>query len=198
MRRSAAETRAHVLEVAHELFYWRGIRGVGVDTIASEAGVAPTALYRLFESRDGLVAAYVERADRLYKQWFDEVTADDGRSPRERILALFDAQTEQVQPDRCRGCPFLMALAELPDPDHPAHRLAVGTKTWVSRRLGDLTAAAGVADPAALADQLTLVFEGTYASVQALGATGPATGARLLAELVITAGERHPESRDHG
>ena len=41
---------------------------------------------------------------------------------REQILAVFDALDEQVQPQHCRGCPFLMALAEFPDPAHPAHR----------------------------------------------------------------------------
>ena len=42
MPRRAAETREHVLEVAHELFYWNGIRATGVDRVAAEAGVAPT------------------------------------------------------------------------------------------------------------------------------------------------------------
>ena len=185
MRRSAVQTREHVLRVAHDLFYWQGIRAVGVDRIAAEAGIAPTTLYRLFASKDDLIAAYVERANRLYKEWFDAVTAEDGRGPRERILALFDALTEQVRPGQCRGCPFLMALAEIPDRDHPAHRHAVDAKTWVRARLGDLSEATGAADPAQLADQLTLAMEGVYASVQALGDKGPARRARTLAQLLL-------------
>src|SRR5262249_13187873 len=51
-RRSSAEMREHVLDVTHPLFYWEGIRAVGVDRIADEAGIAPTTLYRLFESKD--------------------------------------------------------------------------------------------------------------------------------------------------
>ncbi|KAA2260472.1 TetR/AcrR family transcriptional regulator [Solihabitans fulvus] len=175
--------------MAHELFYWQGIRAVGVDRVAAEAGVAPTTLYRLFASKDDLVAAYVQRADGLYREWFDEVTSDDGRAPLDRLRALFDAQFEQVQPEQCRGCPYLMALAELPDPDHPAHQHAVGTKTWVRMRLGELTAAMGVADPVELADRLTLVMEGVYASVQALGVRGPASRARDLADLLLTTAE---------
>lgn len=186
MRRSAAETRAHVLEVTHDLFYWHGIRGVGIDRIAAEAGVAPTTLYRLFASKDDLIAAYVERADGLYRQWFDEVTADDGRSAEDRVRALFTAQVEQVQPEHCRGCPFLMALAEIPDADHPAHRQAVATKTWVRRLIGELTGEMAVADPEELADRLTLVLEGVYSSVQALGVRGPARQAQALADLLLT------------
>ena len=53
-RRTAAETREHVLAVAHELFYWHGIRATGVDAIAAEAKVTPATLYRLFASKDDL------------------------------------------------------------------------------------------------------------------------------------------------
>ncbi|MBO2459521.1 TetR/AcrR family transcriptional regulator [Actinomadura violacea] len=187
MRRSAAETRERLLEVAHDLFYWQGIRGVGVDRIAAAAGVAPTTLYRLFASKDDLITAYVTRADGLYKEWFETTAGDEDRPARARILALFDEQTEQIRPDRCRGCPFLMALAELPDSAHPAHQAAAGTKRWVRARFAELAASAGVADPQAVADQLALAFEGAYASVQALGADGPARRARRLAELILDA-----------
>ena len=125
MPRSSAETREHVLGVAHELFYWHGIRATGVDRVAAAAGVAPTTLYRLFASKDDLIAAYIKRADRLYREWFDGAAAAGGTDPRDQILAVFDALGEQVQPQHCRGCPFLMALAEFADPAHPAHRAAV-------------------------------------------------------------------------
>ena len=189
-RRTAAETREHVLAVAHELFYWNGIRATGVDAIAAEADVAPTTLYRLFASKDDLIAAYIERADGLYREWLTAATAPVVGPPRERILALFDALDEQVQPERCRGCPFLMALAEFPDPQLPAHAGAVATKAWVRGRLGELTAAMAVGDPDALADQLAVVMEGVYASAQALGAAGPARGARALAETLMDAAAR--------
>jgi AcrR family transcriptional regulator len=190
-RRTAAQTREHVLAVAHELFYWHGIRATGVDAIAAAADVAPTTLYRLFASKDELIAAYVERADRLYREWMTEATAPAVGSARERILALFDALDEQVQPQRCRGCPFLMALAEFPDPQLPAHAGAVATKSWVHGRLRELTdalaAAEPIGDPEALADQLAVVMEGVYASAQALGAAGPASRARTMAVTLMDA-----------
>lgn len=179
MRRSAKETREHVLAVAHDLFYWHSIKGTGVDTIAAAAGVAPTTLYRLFASKDDLVAAYVERASHHYKNWFTDATADG--TPHERVRSLFDALIDQVQPDRCRGCPFLMAMAELPDASQKAHQLAVETKAWVRAQLGELV------DDDTLADQLVLIMEGVYASVQALGVDGPARQARGLVDALLTA-----------
>ena len=175
-----------MLAVAHDLFYWQGIRATGVDTLAAAAGVAPTTLYRLFPSKDDLVAAYVERAARDYRGWFDATVEAAGSDPRERILALFEALHEQVQPEHCRGCPFLMALTELPDRGHAAHRHAVATKAWVRQRFGALVEDLQVDEPEALADQLTLLFEGVYASVQALGAAGPAARARDIAQRMLS------------
>jgi AcrR family transcriptional regulator len=184
MRRTAKETREHILAVAHDLFYWHSIKGTGVDTIAKEAGVAPTTLYRLFASKDDLVAAYIERASGFYKQWFLDATAEG--APADRIRSLFDALIVQVQPDQCRGCPFLMAMAELPDASIKAHALAAGTKAWVRDRIGELTAQLSIEDSETLADQIVLVMEGVYASVQALGVDGPARQARGLVETLLT------------
>jgi hypothetical protein len=94
-----------------------------------------------------------------------------------RIRRLFEALGEQVQPERCRGCPFLMALGELPDPGHPGHRQAVALKDWVRGRFRELAGDRG--------DAIMLVFEGVYASRQALTAAGPARAAgRLVDDLV--------------
>jgi AcrR family transcriptional regulator len=189
-RRPAAETREYVLDVAHELFYWTGIRATGIDRVAAEAGVAPTALYRLFPSKDALVAAYIERAERRYQEWFDAVTRADGRTPAERIVALFDALAERTRPEICRGCPFLMALTEFPDSELEAHQISVRLKKWVRDRLRRLAkehaaSCSSRIEAGLLADHLTLLFEGAYATVQTLGAGGPAKQARqLVASLV--------------
>ena len=67
-RRSATDTREHILAVAAELFYWEGIHATGVDTVAARAEVAPTTLYRLFASKEDLVTAYVERCSAAYRE----------------------------------------------------------------------------------------------------------------------------------
>jgi AcrR family transcriptional regulator len=188
-RRSSDTTRAHVLDVAHELFYWQGIRATGVDSIAKAAEIAPTTLYRLFDSKDDLVAAYVERAAAEYRTWFDDALGPADAATRTRILRLFDALQDQVQPEVCRGCPFLIALGELPDPDHPGHRHAVELKDWVRGRFGqlarELPGTPSAAAARRLGDQLMLVFEGVYATAQSLTAAGPPRAAsRLVADLL--------------
>ena len=180
--------------------------GQGQDEFPADvpggAGVAPTTLYRLFASKDDLIAAYVAANAGPYQQWVSEVTRPGLGTARTRILSLFDALAEQVQPDRCRGCPFRMTLAEFPEPAHPARLRAIATKAWVRERLAQLTADLAdetpVGDPAALADQLALVLEGVYASVQALGADGPARQARRAAETLIAAASGRPDDRQQG
>lgn len=180
MRRTAAETREHILEVATRLFYWQGIRATGVDKIAAEAGVSPNVLYRAFATKDDLVAAYVARTSATGQARFDAAAEAAGPDPRARILAMFDALAEEIRPEVFRGCACMMTMAEFPDPALPAHQSAVGAKSWVRARFGELAERMGVADPKTLADQLSIIWEGTNSTAQALGADGPPTSVRPL------------------
>jgi AcrR family transcriptional regulator len=189
-RRTSAETREHVLAVSEELFYRDGIRATGIDRVAAAAAVAPTTLYRLFASKDDLVVAYLTRAAGEYLGGVDRALATPG-TPRERLLAAVAAQAADTAAEGFHGCPFLIALSEFPDPAHPAHRAAVRVKAAVLARLravvDELAGQQPVGDPAGLAEQLMLLLEGVYATVQAFGHDGPARQARLLAGLAIEA-----------
>ena len=189
-RRSSAATREHVLAVTTELFYWQGIRATGIDKIAATAGVAPTTLYRLFASKDDLVRAYLETSEVGYLGMVDGAVGSAGGA-RDRVLALFRELVLVTDPAGFRGCPFLMALAEFPEPAHPAHVQALRTKAAVRDRMrrlaGELAAEGAVADPDGLADQLMLVMEGVYGAVQAHGDLGPARQAPAVAEALLDA-----------
>ena len=68
----------------------------------------------------------------------------------------------------CRGCLFLLAVAEIPDPDDPAHAAVRVIKDWTRSTFTEL-AAALVSDPddaSVLGDELALVVDGVYGSVQ--------------------------------
>ena len=169
-----------------------------MDTVAAEAGVAPTTLYRLFANKDELVAAYLEREAAGYREWLTSAIADTTAGPRDRILALFDALTEQVRPDDCRGCPFQIGMAELADPALPGRAHAVAVKAWTLDQLRALTeellGPSAEQTGAAMADHLMLIFEGVYASVLSLGAAGPPAQVRSLVEH-LTYPYRRPAGR---
>jgi AcrR family transcriptional regulator len=190
-RRTSEETREHILAVADGLFYSEGIHATGIDTLAAQAEVAPTTLYRQFASKDDLVAAYVERCSERYKTVLGAATSPEAGTARERILAAFDAFAAEIRSGSCRGCPFLMVLAEYPDPASPVHARAAAHKSWLRalfhELVGEFTTTAQLRDPEALAEQLALVAEGVYGSVQALGPAGPAAHGRAAAAALIDA-----------
>lgn len=169
--RRADDTRKLVLEVASELFYRHGIRSVGIDGLAAAAGVTTTTLYRLFGSKDDLVADYLRAADEAWFAWFER--AAGGGS--DALPRLFDELDERAAEPGYRGCPFRLALAEYPDIDSPVHRAASANKRDTRQRFLEMATAAGADVPELVADQLMVVMDGICASA-ADRSTSPGSG----------------------
>jgi AcrR family transcriptional regulator len=182
----APSARERVLATATELFLREGYRAVGIDRIIELAGVAKTSLYRNFGSKDDLIVAYLERADKDYWRWFDESIAEAG-SPRAKLVALFDATEKLATSPACLGCTFQVAAAEFPEPEHPAHRVSRAHKLEVLRRLRELAEEAGADDPAALAEQLMLIMDGAWAAARMLGPRSQAASAGAAARTLLDA-----------
>jgi AcrR family transcriptional regulator len=187
VERAQPSARERILAVAGDLFYWQGIRSVGVDEIVAQADVAKMSLYRSFPSKDDLAAAYLEATNARYWRWWDEVVGRYPEAPLEQLRALFRSLAKRATRADWRGCPFTNAATEFPEPDHPARAVAEANKRELRRRLALLAKAAGARHPAALADQLVLLFEGAYTSAQTFGAGGPAAQVTDAAEALIAA-----------
>jgi AcrR family transcriptional regulator len=160
-RESAARLR--VLDAAAELFYARGIRGVGLDTVIAASGVAKATLYAHFPTKEDLVLAYLDRADEAWQGKLHAAADAAGRTPRAQLVGLFDALTEACARTGFRGCAFLNAAAESLA-GTPVHAATVAHKDAVRAWVTGLAAAAGAADPAALGRELTLVLDGALAA----------------------------------
>jgi AcrR family transcriptional regulator len=153
-----------ILTAASTLFYEQGIRTVGVDTIADAADVTKKTLYDRFGSKDRLIAAYLERRNRVWHEFLDDqLAAREPSTPEEVILALFAALTDWVAESR-NGCGFINASVELAAPDHPAMPVIVGQKQWMRSEFEAQATLAGLADPGELADRLLLLHEGALVS----------------------------------
>ena len=178
--------RERILATAEERFYADGFRAVGIDTIIARAGVAKTTLYHHFASKDDLIVAYLERSNRRFWEWFDSAVAG-APDARGRLVALFDAVARLAASPACRGCTFQGTAAEFPDQDHPGHRAARAHKDAVRSRLRELAAQADARDPDALADQLLLVMDGTFAAARMYGTSSPAAAAQAAAAALLDA-----------
>ena len=168
------------MEAASELFYREGIGAVGVDTISERAGVSKRTLYNRFAGKDELVAEYLHRRDerwRVYLQGVSERVVE----PREKLLAVFGAYGEWLVGEGFRGCAFANAVAEIPDPDHPARIVARKHKEGVREYLSALAKEAGVDEPESLAERLLILLEGATATAAMRRSGEPLGVARSVA-----------------
>jgi AcrR family transcriptional regulator len=155
--------RERILATANELFYREGIRAIGVDTVVERSGVSKTSLYRLFESKDALIAAFATERDRSFWTWWGRLEEQHADDPRVLLDALLSGIAERIGRPAYRGCPFLNLMAEFPDPNHPGRVVARGNKEEMRARLATIAARLGAADPKRVASQLTLIINGAYA-----------------------------------
>lgn len=178
-----------VLEVASRMFYDRGINAVGVESIAAGAGVTKKTLYDRFGSKGALVAAYLRRRDR---RWREHVmaTLESGkrRSAARRPLLVFDALETWIEAENPRGCAFVNAHAELTDAGHPGRAVITEQKQWLLDLLHELATEAGVRKPAATAEALLILLEGATVASTVGVAPGAVATARRLAARVLTDG----------
>src|SRR5271168_4383698 len=112
--------RERILATASELFYREGIRAIGVDTVVERSGVSKTSLYRLFDSKDALIAAFAAEKDRLFWAWWDRVEEQHAGNPRAVLEALLSGIAERIGHPAFRGCPFLNLATEFPPITIPA------------------------------------------------------------------------------
>src|SRR5690349_11679421 len=176
-----------ILAAAGKLFYTRGVRAVGVDTVAAEAGVSKRTLYSHYPSKDALITAYLMAR-------FTQVAPSDA-PVREQILGAFDRLERILGDGSFRGCPYVNAVIEIGDPKHQAAAIAVQFKEQRRLWFRGLLDRLGVGDPDKLATQLQLLNEGALATTLVRGDPAVARVARAAAEALLGAAERRREKR---
>jgi len=164
MATTESPTRKRIVDAASKLFYAEGIRAVSVDAVAQKAGLTKRTLYYHFESKDELVAAYLEARDqpnlKLMSGWFD---AAEGGLPQ-KLEAIFVNLARAARHPRWKGCGFLRTAAELAAlPGHPAIKIGARHKAGFESWLSGACANHGAAEPAELARQIVLLMDGAFA-----------------------------------
>ncbi|MGY5010557.1 TetR/AcrR family transcriptional regulator [Streptomyces sp. 900105755] len=127
--RRVSEARERLLRTAGQLFYAEGIHKVGVDRLVAESKVTNATFYRHFRSKEDLAVAYIESVDQAIRAQIGSLTAAE--VPADGVLRGIGASlVEQIRSPGYRGCAFLNAAAEFPDPEHPVHRAVVQHRAW--------------------------------------------------------------------
>jgi AcrR family transcriptional regulator len=171
------EMQERILETADRLFYSRGIRAVGVDTIADEIGISKRTLYNYYPSKDALIVAYLSR--RLVPLEISD------KPPLEQIPAAFDRLERSLSRGAFRGCPFVNAVAEIGEDLAEASKVAVTFKERRRLWFRDLLDRLGVAEPETLATQLAILLDGAIAAGLVRRDPAMARMARQAAEALV-------------
>jgi AcrR family transcriptional regulator len=182
-----SRVRDRIMRTASDLFYRHGIRAVGVDTIACEAGTNKMSFYRNFASKDELVAEYLRSEEREGMLWWDETMAVHAGNPRLQIESLFDVLVKNTCEDDSRGCALANAAVEITEADHPARPVIEKYKADMRRRFHQLARDMKSREPEALGDSLMLLWEGAYLTRVTMGQHGPVQGAAKAARALIAA-----------
>ncbi|MFD9892695.1 TetR/AcrR family transcriptional regulator [Amycolatopsis sp. NPDC059027] len=191
-RRRGRGGRERILAAATALFETHGINPTGMEQVAAAAPVSKRTLYTHFPTKDALVVEYLRYLGESGRT-LENVLDREDLPPRQRILALF---TVPETDGPIRGCPFVDAAAEFPDPHSPVHDYAAEQKRRLSARLTELVSALGVAEPRTLGEQLAVLVDGAASRAMVLNDASCGDPARTAAEALLDAALS--ASRDQG
>lgn len=106
-----------IAATAFRLFNAQGVQMTGINQIIAESDVAKKTFYSYYPSKEDLIVAYYVEKDRIWFGRLQEHVNAPGKSPRERLLGIFDYLEVWFAEADFFGCPFIRALSEF-NPDN--------------------------------------------------------------------------------
>src|SRR3984957_4795862 len=175
--------RQRILNPAAELFYREGINATGVERLAAESSVSKRTLYQHFSSKTAVVEAYLRSIEHRVADSVQPVADAGNQTPRERLLAVFEAPTARGGP--LRGCPFHNAAVEAAGSMPGVREIVRATKRSFIGGLTELAKQAGAGDPRQLGNELGVLYEGAAALGTSLDEPAPWAHAHKAPEGLI-------------
>lgn len=181
-RRPGRGGRERILAAAARLFAAQGIGATGMEQVAEEAPVSKRTLYAHFRTKNDLVIAHLRDLVRSGATLEAVLTSAD-LAPRERIRRLFDQPA--VDATLVRGCPFIDAAAEFPDPESAVHSYAKEQKLRMVQLIAAVVTELGCREPLSLAEQLATLADGAASRAMVLNDAHYGRHARAAAEILL-------------
>jgi AcrR family transcriptional regulator len=156
--------RERLLSTARRLFYSEGIHTVPVDRLVTEAGVTRATFYRHFPAKEDLVEAYLRATDADLRAAVAD--ALDQADPKLSAAALLELIGQVTCSAGFRGCHFINASAEYPDPAVPVRVAVAEHRAWFQDTVTELAAQAGHPDPDHAGRVLVLLHDGALSAAE--------------------------------
>ncbi|KOG85792.1 TetR/AcrR family transcriptional regulator [Streptomyces varsoviensis] len=181
-REKGRGARERILSGAARLFATQGINATGMEQVAEAAPVSKRTLYAHFRTKNDLVIAHLQGLASSGATLETVLTRED-IPPLERLLGLFDQPAPEATP--VRGCPFIDAAAEFPDPESAAHSYAREQKLRMTHLVTTLLTELNYPDPGPLAEQLVTLADGAASRAMVLNDPRYGRHARAAAQVLL-------------
>jgi TetR/AcrR family transcriptional repressor of nem operon len=181
MARDGTKTRERILDEAQTLILDRGFAGTSIDDVLAAAGTSKGAFFHHFPTKNHLARALVERyaeGDIAFLEEFMARAEAESDDPAEQLVAFIRAfeETADELVSQQPSCLYVSYVFERQLFDDGTNEVIVDALLAYRERIAAKIAAAAElhptsspVDPPALADHITVTFEGAFVLTRALG-----------------------------
>ena len=173
--------RDRIVSTACRLFYQQGYNKTGINQVIKEAEVAKASLYQYFPSKEDLLVEYLVITGNTTNDEL-KATAAKNKTPRQKVLALFDFLLKFSKQQNYHGCNFLNIAAEIPKDNEKVKELIRKQKDSLRNLFFEILKPAGKED---LADELYLLFDAALIASKVHGNSWPIKTARQVVEKLL-------------
>jgi AcrR family transcriptional regulator len=175
--------KLEIVKYAFDRFYESGFHATGMEAALAGSGISKRTIYKYFPSKQDLIEAVLRLySDVVVHKLFGPVASIS--DPREQIVAFFDVRkiTGRML---TRGCLGMKAAQEYAGKHQDIAALGRCAASLGEGKFLELCKQAGLAEPARVAKQLNLIFQGALSLSHATGDTSPFLLAKDLASAVL-------------
>ncbi|TCR87988.1 TetR/AcrR family transcriptional regulator [Rhizobium sp. BK376] len=176
--------KLEIVKYAFDRFYEGGFHATGMEAALAGSGISKRTIYKYFPSKEDLIEAVLQRYSQVIVDDLFGPVADIISDPREQIVAFFDVSRI---PGRMltRGCLGMKAAQEFTGKHRGIVELGIEANTRGEAKFLELCRQAGLAEPASVAKQLSLIFQGALVLSHTSGETSPFLVAKEAASAVL-------------
>jgi AcrR family transcriptional regulator len=175
------EVRQALVDTASRLFYTQGYNNTGINQIIEESGVVKSTMYQNIKSKEELLLIYLQTAGEQTNEAL-EAAAAKGKTPKQKVLAVFDYLEELVKRKDYYGCQFLNIVSEMPRDARQVRKQIKKQKDGVRALFARILEPIDKAD---LADEIYTLFEGALIANKVHGDAWPVVTARNIVNKII-------------
>lgn len=179
--------RDELVQKALKVFYRNGFNATGMDMLATETSISKTSMYKHFRTKEDLILAVLRLRDEQFRNWLYRRMEELAKTPKDQLIAMFDALEEWFNEPGYRGCMFIKASSEYQDANHPIHKQSADHKRMLETHITDLARTAELTNPEIVARQLLVLKEGAIVTAHLGHTDNPARDAKLAATQLLGA-----------